>query len=753
MPALGAALAAITAAAYGTSFGGVFVFDDVQWIVENEAIRQAWPPWRAAGGSLRPVLFWTLALNYALSGLETWSYHAVNLLIHAGAALTLFGLMRRVSSVWLAWSAALVWAVHPLQTQAVTYIIQRGESLAGLLLLLVLYCAHRGAEADRARNWWYGAAAAAFYLGLGTKEVMIVALPVLWVYDRLFAAGSFAAALRLRRGLYAALAGPLILGGLLSLVARPGLIPALVRGDAVDVTRWEYLLSQPGVLLHYLRLTVWPFPQYLDYGWTPPASWVGIALPLLVVSGLLAATALAVRRGERLGFAGAWFFLILAPTSSLVPLKDLLVEHRMYLPSAAAVVLAVLGAGEALRRLDLPEARRRAVAGLALAAVTLSLGAATWQRNLDYHSELGIWGSAAADRGDSAKRFYNLGLRFLLEDRGLLEPATFAVSVDTSGLDEAGRRGVELLQAGDMPGASAAFERVLRADPANATALTGAGIARYLSGDPSGARQWLTRVAQLRPQDGAAHTNLSCALLAAGDTAAAWSHASRAAVLAPGSAEARHNAGTMGVLTGQWEAGRVNLQEALRLRPHFAAARNNLGAVLAAMGDLPAALAEYESAVRAGSSAANANAGLLLLDLHRRDEAARYLAVSAEGVEHRQLALKGLCLIEYSRGQLDRALEHGLGAVNANPRDPESHNNVANCYLAQGDTSRALDFYRGALTLDPRRTGVHENLARALFALGRAEEAAGHLELALELDPADESLRADLAVARQAAGN
>jgi len=811
-------LALATAAAYSSSFGGVFVNDDVRWIVENEAIRQAWPPWAAAGGTLRPVLFWSLALNYAVSGLDTWSYHAGNLLIHLAASLVLFGLLRRALTAapdalavgqsgrgarapgqrdagqrdtgqrdagrpdtgqrdtgpvgagsrgadrprhdGTAFAAALIWALHPLQTQAVTYVIQRGESLAGLLLVLVLYCAYRGAWAGRASRVWYGAAAAAFYLGLGTKEVMVVALPVLWVFDRLFLSGGFRAALAQRRGLYAALAGPLAVGGALAMLARPGLVLGLVlglvRGDAVDVTRWQYLLAQPGVILQYLRLCVWPFPQYLDYGWTPPATQWGYALPGAIAAVLLGATAWAVARGRRLGFAGAWFFLILAPTSSFVPLKDLLVEHRMYLPLAAVCTLAVLAAEAALAR-QRGAGRPWRVAGPALlAVVALGLGAATWRRNLDYHSELALWGGAAAGRADNAKRFYNLGLEFLLEDRGLLEPATFAVTVDTAGLAAPARQGLALLQAGRAEEAVRVFEAALAQAPEGApdqvACLTGAGIGRFLSGDAAGARRWLARAVEARPLDGSAHTNLSCALLAAGDTAAAAVRATQAVHLAPRSAEVQHNAGTLAALTGDWAAGRRHLDRALALRPGLAAARNNLGAVRAAGGDLEGALAAYELAADQGSRAARANAGLLLLDLYRRDEAVAHLVQAAEYGAHRQRGLKGLCVAEYARGDLDDALAHGLLAVELGPRDAEAHNNTANCYLALGDTSRALALYRKALSLarGQGRAAVHHNLARARFALGSPAAAADHLEQALALRPADRALQRDLAAARQA---
>jgi len=132
---------------YANSFHGVFLFDDHGNVVENEHIRSLWPP--GAYLSLRrPVVQLTFAVSYAMSGLETWSYHLVNLAIHLLAALTLYGVVRRTillvrhdrtsetSSVWLAFIVALLWMIHPLQTESVTYIIQRGESLMGLCYLL-----------------------------------------------------------------------------------------------------------------------------------------------------------------------------------------------------------------------------------------------------------------------------------------------------------------------------------------------------------------------------------------------------------------------------------------------------------------------------------------------------------------------------------------------------------------------------------------------------------------------------------------
>ena len=137
---------------YANSFGAPFVFDGIAMIPENPVIRQLWPPWPVLTFTMRPVSFYSFALNYAVCGTTVWGYHAVNLAIHIAAAVVLYATIRRtLSATWLsrrygpsarpiALVASLVWLVHPLQTQSVTYVYQRMESLMGLFFLLTLYC-------------------------------------------------------------------------------------------------------------------------------------------------------------------------------------------------------------------------------------------------------------------------------------------------------------------------------------------------------------------------------------------------------------------------------------------------------------------------------------------------------------------------------------------------------------------------------------------------------------------------------------
>ncbi|HEX7498792.1 MAG TPA: tetratricopeptide repeat protein [Polyangia bacterium] len=391
--------------AYANSFHGPFVLDDTPSIVENQSIRHlgsaqvlAAPP-DAITTAGRPVVNLSLAVNYAIGGLAVEGYHVLNLAIHILAALALFGLVRRTlllptlsaqfgaAATGLALAVALLWAVHPLQTESVTYIVQRAEAMVGLLYFLTIYCLLRGAAAARGSGW-YAAALGTCALGMASKEVMVSAPVVALLYDRIFIAGSFGKSLQRRRGLWLALASTWVL---LALLVYTSHNRAGSAGFGLGITVWEYARTQFGCIVHYLRLAFWPSQLVLDYG-APVARTAAEIVPYAIaVFVLVAATVAALALRPKLGFLGVWFFAILAPTSSIVPLPGQTeAEHRMYLALAAVVVLVVLAAYLALGWLGLRSRR----AGVALIpAVAVVLGWGTYRRNQVYQSELAIWDS------------------------------------------------------------------------------------------------------------------------------------------------------------------------------------------------------------------------------------------------------------------------------------------------------------------------------------------------------------------------
>jgi protein O-mannosyl-transferase len=404
--------------AYANSLHGPFIFDDVASIVNNRSIRHlgSWqvfaaPP-EATTTSGRPVVNLSLAINYAIGGLAVEGYHAVNLLLHILVTLTLFGLVRRTlllpslsarfatSSAGLAVTVALLWALHPLQTESVTYVVQRAESIVGLFYLVMLYCLARGARSTRERLW-HVLAVISCALGMASKEVMVSAPVIAFAYHRIFLATSCKDCRR-RWGMWLALSATWLLLIAVYLTSRNRGGSA---GFGLGLGAWEYLRTQFGCIIHYLRLIFWPHPLVLDYGYpiaNSAAEIIPYAIAVLVLAGL---TVAALLRQPKWGFLGLGFFAILAPTSSIIPLVGQTeAEHRMYLPLAAVVVVVVLAGHWALGR---PRIGRASTPLVAILTVALAWG--TFRRNKDYQNEIVLWNISIANCPLNDRAYHSRG--------------------------------------------------------------------------------------------------------------------------------------------------------------------------------------------------------------------------------------------------------------------------------------------------------------------------------------------------------
>ena len=387
--------------AYATSFSNPFLYDDQTAIVKNTQIRTLSPlsvpltPPRDTPVAGRPLANLSLAVNYAYGGLDVTSYHVTNLALHLLVALVLFGIVRRTLLLGrpeglqphadgLALAAALVWVLHPLNSEVVNYLVQRTESLMALCYLATLYCAIR-AHAHPDRWGWRAAAIAACAAGMASKESMVTAPLMVLVYDRVFLYPSLGAAIRERRALYIGLAATWAVLAALMLGQ-----PRTSVGFAAGVSSWTYFLNQLPMIGRYLWLTLWPRPLVVDYGLPRALTLVDVIVPGLILLALAAATVLALRRRPALGFLGVWFFVTLAPTSSIVPIAtEVGAERRMYLPLMALAVLAVVGVYTLLRRgapASEPEGSPVRTPAIALAVVCLLLAAGTTVRTLEYRS-------------------------------------------------------------------------------------------------------------------------------------------------------------------------------------------------------------------------------------------------------------------------------------------------------------------------------------------------------------------------------
>lgn len=677
-----------TALAYSNSFAGAFVFDDHVIIVENERIRDLWPPWPYAADTLRPLLFFTLAVNYALSGVQPWSYHAFNLLVHVAAALLLFDVVRRTlllprwherhaaAATPMAFAIALLWAVHPLQTQSVTYIVQRGEVMAATLALLSLRCVigELGARERRRVIAWRAGAIAALTLALTAKETAIAVIPLLLVYDRAVVSGSWREVMRRRWPLHAAVVGlPAAVALLRWLAGMP-----LLFSYNVEWAPLTYLLNQGAIILHYLRLVFWPHPLVFDYGWQPLA-------PIAALSGAAAVGLLLVAAGRLLrsrpaiGFAGFAFFILLAPTSSIMPIEDMAVEHRMYLPLAAVIAVAVAAAREALI-LAPRAALRHAIAAAALIGVAATFGTMTWARNRDYARELMLWEDTLAKRPGNARAFYNAGVLLLVDQR--------------------------------VADAAARFEQAIAIDPEYAEAYANLAATFMLRGDPLRAERLYREALRFDRALPEPYVGLGRLLTAAGRNREAAPYYEAAVGVAPPSSELLLELGRARLRLGDFGAAEAAFARALQLRPDDAAAQIDLAVLLAQVGRVDEAARRYRDALRVDPGRADAHHNLGLLQAQAGD---------TEGA-----------IASYRR------------ALTLRPQYAEAYFNLGTALAGLARYDEAVTACRRALLLRPDYAEAHNNLGAILLHLNRPHEAAFHLEKALAIRPQYEAARRNL---------
>jgi tetratricopeptide (TPR) repeat protein len=488
-----------------------------------------------------------LAAGLALYGLVRRTFLTRRLVTRYGAAAEALGVI-----------VALLWVVHPLQTESVTYICQRYESLMGMLLFFSIYAFARAAAPEtRHPRFWTDVSLGACMAGLGVKEVMVVAPVLILIYDVVFVADRPMETLRLRWKTHLALflcCGYVVTEYLSSAAHAMGMGVSI----STRLSRWEYLVSQPGVILHYLRLAFWPDPLCLYYAWPPVERWHQAIFPGIAVILLAVWTLILLLRRSTLCYPGVFFFGVLAPTSSLLPLGDLIFEHRMYAPLAAVIVLVVLGA-EALCRRFSPSTGRGRLAVVLVVPLVLALAALSLRRNMDYRSEETMWrdvvqkgpsnlrarlGWAGAllmsGRYDEAEEQARKVISLVAENASLgpgryryspeiLDSST-ATAHDLLGRCHLGRNRYE--------DAESEFSKALRTCPAHASALFGAARARFLLGDAESAAE-RCRMSLRESDDPAVRSFLAYLLMSLGRYEGGFSEYERVVSSSPGLLHAR----------------------------------------------------------------------------------------------------------------------------------------------------------------------------------------------------------------------
>ena len=538
------ALAAIliaAAIAFSPALRAPFQFDDIASIPGNPTINSAWPPPTAFSPpngitvSGRPVVNYSLALNHALDaavGIDhssaassqdaTTSFHVVNLALHLICGLILFGIIRRTvrahdgastSSTRADIIALLVagaWLLHPIQTEAVDYVIQRTELLVSLFLATTLYASIRAwdARTRRGRLAWYALGVVACLLGMGSKEVMIGAPIVVILYDRAFRLPAWRDLLAdndMRRWFYIALLATE--AWLFSLIASGARMDTV--GLSLGLTWQQYFYSQMWAIGHYVRLLAWPAGFSYDYGQQPVRGAAGIVgLVGLTASGILTLVAWSRPRWRWFAFVGSAFFILLAPSSSFVPIRtEIAAERRIYLASACFILLVVLGAEQLWKNRPRGQGRQQAARSMALVAgaIMLLLAVLTFRRSALYGDPEALWRDATVVTPSNARAWENLAAVILKKDaarmhesEGLLE---HAIAVDSTYATSWTNLADIELQQNRVDSATNLLEHVLRINPALVDASARLGGVLVKKGEPARAIPLLERVVQSFPTD------------------------------------------------------------------------------------------------------------------------------------------------------------------------------------------------------------------------------------------------------------
>jgi tetratricopeptide (TPR) repeat protein len=774
----GCGIGLVALAAYWNSFSGTFVLDDTTSILGNTTIRHLWPMGRVlsppahSGVGGRPVTNLSYAINYALGGTMAWGYHVFNLAVHILAGLTLFGLVRRTLlrpalnprfgnvAMPLAFAVAVLWVLHPLQTSAVTYVAQRAESLMGLWYLLTLYCfvrsqepGARSQEIGRQRPesgnsafsfqpsaFWLFASILSCVLGMATKEVMVTAPLMVLLYDRTFVSGTFREARRRHRWLYVGLASSwMLLGWLMRDLSQRGV------GFGHNVSWWVYALTECRVIVQYLELSIWPHPLVFDYGMNVVQGAAEAAFYALIIAVLAAATVWGLCRRPILGFIGAWIFIILAPTSSVVPVVGQpMAENRMYLPLAALIALVVAGLYTLVGRRSLP----------VFVMLAVVFGLLTACRNADYQSQLSLWGDTVAKRPGNARAHDSLGNALL--DAGRVKDAireyTTALRLAPDDPREHYNLAYGLAVAGQPGEAMVRYQEALKLDPNYVEAHNNFGVALAAAGRLEEAVGQYETVLKLQPDNAEAYYNLGRADYQMNRLPQAIEQYEKALQLNPAGVEIHDNLGTALAQMDRLPEAIASYEEALRIDPGYAAAHNNLGLVLMKTGRVAEAVAHFQEALRLKPAFADAhrNLGDVYLQADRAADAiAEYRSALQlkpdDAVAHTRL---GLAL--FQTGNVTEAMNHYQRAVEISPDYAVAHYWLANTLAQTGQMSRAIDEFQEALRLAPDYAEAHNNLGMVLMQTGRPKEAVAHFEEAVRLEPDYQKAADNLAEARAA---
>lgn len=723
-----ASLMLLAAVTYSNSIEVPFTFDDRHNITENHRIRaRRLGPTELCDAAFesptktRPLANASFALNYRFGRYDVSGYHLVNIAVHAvgGAFVYLFVVVtlgcagrieRRVRSsrVWIALFTSVLFTVHPIQTQAVTYIVQRMTGMAAMFYLaaMLLYIAGRRVRAGRRRWVLWSAGVVCWVAALGSKEIAVTLPLSVLLYELYFFADSRRTH-AIRRCGY----------GLMALVIAALPVWLFMNDHVLDFSIRDFdlgqrVLTQFRVLIFYTSLLLFPNPGRLNLMhhiatsrsvMDPPVTIVAI----IALLGIVVLALTLVRKDRLVSFGIVWFLIHLFLESSILRL-EMIFEHRLYLPMVGACVVAVI---LLYRVLAFDRSRVTFVA----IGVLLLLAMATFQRNRIWRDPVLLWSDVIGKNPYSARAHVDIGVTFAGQGRSerAIREYREAIRLDSDSKIAHNNLGNALLLLGRLDDAALHLEKAIQIDSAYAVAITNLGNVLRTRGDVDEAIAHYRRSLTIDPDIAKTHSNLGIALRSKGKVEEAIGHYRRALALDPDFDDAHYNLGNALQSQGKLDDAIRHYRMALRLRPEFPEACNNLAASLLTKGSVDEAVGHLRQVLvlTPDDIEAHTNLGHALELQGKRTEAADHFRRAISINPNKAMGHSGLAAYYDGRGRLTDALHHLSRAVAIAPDNAEARFDFAFALHRSGRIEEAIDSYREAIRLRPQWPRPRTHLA------------------------------------------